>query len=122
MTLDLLLRRPLRIAGRQGTFYLDVRNLLNRRNVEAVRRDTGEPSLTEPGLAALADRAYQAHPEPIPYESPRYRTFADLDGNGLIEGRSELYPLFLAAARDYTQPLFSFGPPRMFRLGVELLF
>jgi hypothetical protein len=122
MTLDLLLRRPLRIAGRQGTFYLDVRNLLNRRNVEAVRRDTGEPSLSEPGLAALADRAYQAHPEPIPYESPRYRTFADLDGNGLIEGRSELYPLFLAAARDYTQPLFSFGPPRMFRLGVELLF
>jgi hypothetical protein len=122
MTVDLLLRRPLRIAGRQGTFYLDVRNLLNRRNVEAVRRDTGEPSLSEPGLAALADRAYQAHPEPIPYESPRYRTFADLDGNGLIEGRSELYPLFLAAARDYTQPLFSFGPPRMFRLGVELLF
>jgi hypothetical protein len=30
--------------------------------------------------------------------------------------------LFLAAARDFTQPLFSFGPPRMFRLGLELAF
>ena len=47
---------------------------------------------------------------------------ADLDGNGLIEGRGELYPLFLAAARDYSQPLFSYGAPRLFRLGVELLF
>ena len=45
-----------------------------------------------------------------------------LDGNGLIEGRSELFPLFESAARDYTQPLFSYGAPRLFRLGVELLF
>ncbi|HXM37584.1 MAG TPA: TonB-dependent receptor [Gemmatimonadales bacterium] len=122
VTVDLLLRRPLRIAGWQGTFYVDVRNLLNRRNIEAVRRDTGEPTLNESAIVALAERAYQAHPEPIPYESPRYRAFADLDGNGFIENRGELYPLYLAAARDYTQPLFSFGPPRMFRLGVELVF
>ncbi|MEX2155582.1 MAG: TonB-dependent receptor [Gemmatimonadales bacterium] len=121
-TIDVLLRRPLRIAGRQGTLYIDVRNLLNRRNIEAVRRDSGEPQIDDPGLAALAERAYQAHPEPIPYESPRYRPAADVDRNGLIEGHAELYPLYLSAARDYTQPLFSYGPPRMFRLGVELLF
>jgi hypothetical protein len=95
---------------------------MNRRNIEAVRRDTGEPEIDDQGLAALAERAYQAHPEPIPYESPRYRPSADTDGNGLIEGRGELYPLFLAAARDYTQPLFAYGPPRLFRLGVELVF
>ena len=122
LTVDLLLRRSLRIAGRQGTLYVDVRNLMNRRNIEAVRRDTGEPEIDDPGLAALAERAYQAHPEPIPYESPRYRPLADTDGNGFIEGRGELYPLFLAAARDFTQPLFAYGPPRMFRLGVELVF
>jgi hypothetical protein len=121
-TVDLLVRRPLRIGGRQGTLYMDLRNLLNRRNIEAVRRDTGEPDLTESGITALAETAYLRHPEAIPYESPRYRSAADLNGNGLIEGRNELYPLFLAAARDYTQPLFSYGPPRMFRLGVELLF
>lgn len=121
ITVDLLLRRPLRIAGREGSVYVDVRNLLNRRNIEAVRRDTGEPDLGDQEIQALANAAYQAHPEPIPYESPRYRAFADVNANGLIEG-TELLPLYLAAARDYTQPLFSFGAPRMFRLGFELLF
>jgi hypothetical protein len=102
--------------------YLDVRNLLSRRNVVAVRRDTGDPSVTEAGIEALAEAAYQAHPEEIPYESARYRAFADTDGNGYIEGRGELFPLYLAAARDFTQPLFAYGPPRLVRLGLELLF
>ncbi len=121
-TIDMLLRRPLRIAGREGTLYIDVRNLTHRRNIEAVRRDTGEPQIASAGLAGLAERAYQAHPEAIPYESPRYRPAADLDHNGFIEGRTELFPLYLAAARDFSQPLFSYGPPRLFRLGLELLF
>ena len=41
MTVDLLVRRPLRLGGARGGIYLDVRNLLNRRNIVAVRRDTG---------------------------------------------------------------------------------
>jgi hypothetical protein len=122
LTVDLLLRRPLRVGGLQGSMYVDVRNLLNRRNVEAVRHETGEAHMSPQEIAALADSAYRAHPEAIPYESTRYRAFADLDGNGLIEGQAELMPLFLAAARDFTQPLFSYGPPRLFRLGVELVF
>jgi hypothetical protein len=123
-TVDLLLRQPIYLWGRrwQGSLYVDVRNVLNRRNVEAVRRESGEPSYTEPQIQQLAETAYAAHPEPIPYESPRYRSYADLDGNGLIEGRNELFPLYLSAARDYAQPLFSYGPPRLFRIGVELLF
>jgi hypothetical protein len=120
-SIDLLLRRGIAIAGRRGSLYLDVRNLLNRRNIEAVRRDLGTPGPTPAVLQALADQAYQAHPEPIPYESMRYRPFADLDQNGLIEGPTELMPLYLAAARDYAQPLFAFGPPRVVRLGVELV-
>jgi hypothetical protein len=122
MTVDLLVRRPLQLGAWQGSVYLDVRNLLNRRNIEAVRRETGMPNLTPQGIDSLAEQAYAAHSEPIPYESPRYRAFADLDGNGLIEGRNELFPLFQSAARDYTQPLFSYGAPRLLRLGVELLF
>jgi outer membrane receptor protein involved in Fe transport len=122
LTVDVLLRRPLRLGRWQGSLYVDVRNLLNRRNIEGVRRESGTPNLTDLAVAVLAESAYVAHPEPIPYESPRYRAFADRDGNGLIEGRGELFPLFLAAARDYTQPLFSYGPPRLFRLGVELVF
>ena len=122
LTVDMLLRRPLRVGRWRGSLYLDARNLLNRRNIEAVRRDTGEPGMGSVAIDSLAERAYRAHPEAIPYESPRYRAFADTDGNGLIEGHGELFPLFLAAARDYTQPLFAYGPPRLLRLGVEFVF
>ena len=122
LTVDLLLRRPVRLGRWRGSVYLDARNLLNRRNIEALRRDSGEPGLGPQGIDSLAERAYQAHPEAIPYESPRYRPYADVDGNGLIEGRAELFPLFLAAARDYSQPLFAYGPPRMLRLGLEFVF
>jgi hypothetical protein len=30
--------------------------------------------------------------------------------------------MYLAAANDYAQPIFAYGPPRLARLGVELLF
>ena len=119
-TIDLLIRRPLRIGGRRGSLYVDVRNLLNRQNVVLVRRDVGEPQPTPAVIQSLAGQAYQAHPEPIPYESPRYRAFADLDGNGLIEGPNELMPLYVAAAQDFSQGLFTYGPPRLIRLGVEI--
>ncbi|HET6778221.1 MAG TPA: TonB-dependent receptor [Gemmatimonadales bacterium] len=121
-SLDLLVRRPLQVGGVRGGLYLDMRNVLNRRNIVAVRRDTGVPGPDEAGINALAQEAYAAHPEEIPYESPYYRPDADLDGNGYIQGQEELLPLYLAAARDYTQPLFAYGPPRLVRLGVELLF
>ncbi len=121
-TLDLLLRRPLRFGGMGGSVYLDVRNLLNRRNVLAVRRDTGTPGPTAAAVQALADSAYSANPGSIPFESPRYRSWADLNGNGQVDGPNELRPLYLAAARDFTQPLFAYGQPRLIRLGIELLF
>jgi TonB-dependent receptor-like protein/carboxypeptidase family protein len=121
-TLDLLIRRPLRIGGTRGGVYLDVRNLLNRQNIVAVRRDVGVPEPSEATLQGMAETAYQAHPEEIPYESASYRPEADLDGNGYVEGREELFPMYLAATRDFTQPLFAYGPPRLLRLGVEFLF
>ncbi len=121
-SLDALLRRPIRVWRMNGGVYLDARNLLNRRNTVAVRRDTGQPGLTSTTLQAIATQAYQAHPEAIPYESPRYRPWADTDGNGLIEGSGELLPLYFAAAQDFAQPLFYFGSPRLVRLGVELTF
>lgn len=121
-TLDVLVRRPLRVGASRGAVYIDVRNLLNRRNVVAVRRDTGQPRPDLAAIGRLAERAYAAHPEPIPYESARYRPSADLNRDGIVAGRDELLPLYLAAARDFSQPLFAYGPPRLVRLGVELLF
>jgi hypothetical protein len=121
-TVDLLVRRPLKLGGARGGVYLDMRNVLNRRNIIAVRRDTGQPGVGTDGVQALAEAAYQAHPEEIPYESARYRASADVHGDGYIAGKEELFPLYLAAAADFTQPLFAYGPPRLVRLGVEFLF
>lgn len=121
-SIDLLIRRPLRVGGLIGGLYLDLRNLTNRRNVLAVRRETGNTSASETLLAAEAEAAYQANPNPIPFESPRYRSFGDLNHDGMVSGHDELYPLFLAAARDFNQPLFVYGPPRQIRIGMEVLF
>ena len=70
----------------------------------------------------MAEDALAEHPERIPYESPRYRPHADLDQNGYIEGASELRPMYEAAARDFAQPIFAYGSPRLARIGIELLF
>jgi len=120
--LDALVRLPLRAAGMRGAVYLDVRNVLNRRNVEAVRRDNGDTRPTEQAVAEMADAAYRAHPEPIPYESPRYRPAADLNRDGVIAGAAELLPMYEAAARDFTQPVFFYGTRRLLRLGMEVGF
>jgi hypothetical protein len=121
LSFDMLARRPFRIAGFAGSVYADVRNVLNRRNVIAVRRDSGMPAQSQAGIDAAAQNAFNRHPEPIPYESPRYRAFADADGNGVIEN-AELLELYRQAAADFFQPLFFFGPPRLIRLGAEITF
>lgn len=120
--IDVLLRRSIKLFGWQGGVYLDVRNLLNAANIEAVRRDVGTPGPSNGELQAMAQAAYNANPGAIPYESPRYRAWADLNHDGYISGPGELMPLYLAAARDFTQPIFEYGPPRLFRIGVELEF
>jgi hypothetical protein len=119
--LDALVRRPFTLRGVRAAFYVDARNLTNRRNIVAVRRDTGEPSLTSAGVDSAAAAAMRAHPEPIPFESPRYRGWADTNGDGFVAG-AELAPLFRAAARDFFQPLFAYGAPRLVRMGVEVIF
>jgi hypothetical protein len=121
-TVDLLVRRPIGLGRVRTGLYLDVRNLFGRENVISVRRDTGSPNPTADVLESMAEAAYAAHPEPIPYESPRYRASADLDGDGFVAGRNELFPLYMAAARDVTQPVFFYGPPRLVRLGLEVIF
>ncbi|MFI5234820.1 MAG: carboxypeptidase regulatory-like domain-containing protein [Gemmatimonadales bacterium] len=121
-TIDLLVRRPLRLWGREASVYFDARNLLNTQNVIAVNRSTGSPYLDNATVTQLAQAAYNAHPEAIPYESSRYRAWADKNHDGLISGPAELMPLYLEAAADYTRPVFAYGPPRLVRLGMEVRF
>jgi hypothetical protein len=120
--LDVLLRRSFRIGGMRLGMYVDVRNVTNRRNVVAVRRESGTPAAGRPQIEAAAQDAWAASPDAIPYESPRYRPFADVDGDGLIAGEEELLALFRRAAEDFLQPIFAYGAPRLLRLGLELSF
>ena len=99
-----------------------MRNLFNKQNITAVRRDTGAPETADNTIQQMAEQAYAANPGPIPFESARYRSSADLDQDGYVSGRGELFPMYVAAARDYTQPVFAYGPPRLARLGIEMLF
>ena len=66
-TIDLLLRRPLRLGRTSGGIYLDIRNLLDRRNVVAVRRDSGTPLATNDALEAMVPTS---SPAPCRVEAP----------------------------------------------------
>jgi hypothetical protein len=121
-TIDALIRRPIRIGRAQGSFYVDGRNILGTANETSVRRDTGSPFASDSVINTMATAAYNANPNAIPYESPRYRRAADLNDDGVISGKSELYPMYQAAARDYVQPIFYYGPSRVIRFGFEWLF
>ncbi len=120
--LDLFLRRTFGTRGIRFGLFVDVRNVTNKRNVVAVRRDSGDPVAAEGQIIAMAEQAYSANPQSIPYESRRYRPWADVDHDGLISGRDELLPLYERAARDITQPLFYYGSPRLIRFGGEVFF
>jgi outer membrane receptor protein involved in Fe transport len=121
-TIDMLIRRPLQIGPVEGSIYFDVRNLLGRQNLVSVRPETGTPYASTATIDSAVTAAYEANPQPIPYESPRYRASADLNHDGLVAGPDELLPLYRKAARDYFWPVFFYGPPRAMRFGVEVLF
>jgi hypothetical protein len=118
--IDLCVSRSVRLGGLALALYVDVRNLTNRRNVVAVRKDAGSPAAGDLQIERIAEAAWSEHPDPIPYESPAYRAEADINGDGLVAGRDELRPMFERAARDFLQPLFAYGPPRLIRLGTRI--
>jgi hypothetical protein len=121
-TIDLLIRRPLQFGRVQGSLYFDVRNMLGRQNLLSVRPETGTPYASPATVDSAVQAAYAANPQPIPYESPRYRASADLNHDGLVSGPDELLPLYRSAAKDYFWPVFYYGPPRMMRFGIEVFF
>jgi hypothetical protein len=121
-TIDLRLSRDLGqlpVCDCTWRVMADGRNLLDRENIIAVRRDTGGLGPTLPALRDLAD-AMQA-PGDIPAESPLYSAGIDLDSNGIIT-QSEFGLARTAAALSRFDPSLYFGEPRQLRLGIEVAF
>lgn len=98
----------------------DGRNILDQKNILAMRTNTGTigPSLLE--VQSLANRLRETS-EPIPRESPAYVQLLDADGNGVITSQEAQAGRF-AAALDRFDPTLFFGESRQLRFGLELAF
>ncbi|HSL72772.1 MAG TPA: TonB-dependent receptor, partial [Longimicrobiales bacterium] len=110
-----------RLCGRcQWRAVADGRNLLNRKNIIALRRETLAlaPAMTQ--VRALAN-SVALPTSPIPRESPNYHRLIDLNRDGLIT-LDEFQTARLAAAIDRYDPSLFFGESRQIRLGVEVVF
>ncbi len=97
---------------------VDGRNLLDRENILALRRDTGTVA---PPATEVLELARGGAGGSIPRESPRYSALGDLDGNGRITD-VEYRTLRLAAALDRMDPSLFYDEPLQLRLGVEVSF
>jgi outer membrane receptor protein involved in Fe transport len=97
----------------------DGRNLLDRDNLRALRRDTGSLAPSLATLQAQADALTIT--EPVPRESGGYSPLTDLDGDGFVTPE-EFRDARFAAALDAADPTLFYGPPLQLRLGVEVRF
>jgi hypothetical protein len=97
----------------------DGRNIFNRRNVIALRRNgTLSPDHAEVmNLAA----SVPVPAEPIPLESPDYSGRIDLNHDGLITP-DEFGIARTAAAIDRYDPSLYYGEARQVRIGIEVVF
>ncbi|MGQ0561864.1 MAG: TonB-dependent receptor domain-containing protein [Gemmatimonadota bacterium] len=98
----------------------DGRNILNRKNVLALRTNTGTIGPTLAEVQQLAN-ALPVPPESVPRESPAYVVFLDGDRNGIITPQEAQAARF-GAALDRFDPSLFFGEARQVRLGIEVAF
>ena len=107
-------------AGCRWRAVADGRNVFNRKNVLALRRENAAltPSLAE--VQRLANAAPNLQ-NPIPRESPSYSRLIDLNRDGLITN-DEFRTARFAAALDRFDPSLYYGEARQVRLGVEVVF
>ncbi len=98
----------------------DGRNIMNRKNVIALRRANGGLAPTLAEVETLA-RTGGDLIEPIPRESPMYSRLIDLNRDGMISN-AEYRTARFAAALDRFDPSLYYGEARQIRLGVEVVF
>lgn len=98
----------------------DGRNIINRKNILALRTNTGALAPSAADVQKLAN-ALPVPTESIPRESPIYSVYVDANRDGVITPE-EANNARLAAALDRYDPTLFFGEARQLRLGVEVTF
>jgi hypothetical protein len=111
----------LRICGGcSWRLVFDGRNILNRKNILALRSNTGALSPTLADVQQLAN-SQTVPDQPIPRESPSYVVFLDANRDGVISPDEARNARF-AAALDRFDPTLFFGEARQVRFGIEVAF
>ena len=98
----------------------DGRNVFNRKNIIALRRETASLAPTLAEVERLSRVAGNLG-EPIPRESPNYTRLIDLNRDGYITS-AEFNTARFAAALDRFDPSLYYGEARQLRLGIEVVF
>lgn len=97
----------------------DGRNIFNRKNVLALRRDTGTMAPSIADIQRITNSLDLS--VPIPRESPAYSQLIDFDKDGLIT-REEFRTARTAAVLDRYHPSLYYGESRQVRVGIEVVF
>jgi hypothetical protein len=117
---DLKFSRGFKIAGRKYNFFVDIRNLLNRRNVMYYDPWTDSPWNSESRLRTLAQEA-TVDAITVPAESPDYNPQSDLNGDNVLSA-DEQEEAYYQALVDRWSPVLIYDSPRLIRFGMDMRF
>jgi len=120
LELNLRMSRGIRIAGRDYTFFLDVRNLLGRQNILYYDPWTDSPWISETRLRTLAQEATE-DAITVPAESPDYNAQSDLNGDRVLSS-DELEEAYFQGLVDRWSPVLIYDNPRQIRFGMDMRF
>lgn len=106
--------------GCTARVILEAKNLLDRDNIIALRRETGTIAPTLSEVEKLADAPHSSR-FPILRESEFYNSSVDLDQDGLITP-DEFDTARFAAAIDRFDPSLFYGSAQQLRIGLQVTF
>jgi len=120
MTTDMTLNKSLRLSEDHAvTFFLEVMNLFNRRNILRIYPITGSPYDDGYQVPQVRDRGISK--DKVSEEQWNYEKVKDLDGDGVISQQEE-QTAYENAYKLYVRDPMNFGAPRQIKIGLAVDF
>lgn len=117
---NMRISRGFSLGGTDYTLFVDVRNLLGRKNVLYYDPWTNPP-WNSPGRLRILAREATEDAVTVPAESEDFNPQADLNGDMLLT-RQEQEEAYYKALVDRWEEVLPFGEPRQVRFGVDVRF